>query len=448
MLPWNYLDGWAYRKDGTGPDGTLFNVNNWIYSGTDVFDLQTSNATATVPFPVCDYSPTAPMTAELVDDNFNVPTGLPMQLNVLANDILPISISSLTILSGPAHGTATVNGLMDITYTPTSGYCGPDAFTYEVCDAGGCDQATVTIAVVCPAAYPLRSIASVTTVTNGQPDSLNVTAELQGTVYGIDYQGVNAAGQPLQAVQFYMNDGTGGISVFSNSNYGYTVQEGDKVAVRGKIENFNCLTQIGAVDTIIFISSGNPLLPPAITTFLNESFESELVEFTNMTLVNPSAWTPAGTGFNVQIKSVVNPTAQAITMRIDNDCELFNMPAPVGAFHAIGLGGQFVTGGAGGCVDGYQILPRYAADIILLNATKESVLEGKISFFPNPVGDQLFIKSDIIVDDVIVANALGQQLMQVKSPGSSLDLSSLEAGLYLISFRAEGGVWTSKFVKQ
>ncbi len=445
MLAWNYLDGWAYRKDGTGPDGILFNLNNWSYSGTDVFDLQTSNATANVPFPVCDYSPVAPMTAELVDDNFVVQSGTAANLDVLSNDILPSPIISLTIVSGPTNGSVTGNGLIDFSYTSAAGYCGTDAFTYEVCDAGGCDQATVTLTVEC---FPPYDIADVTTVTGGQPDSVGVTCELRGVVYGIDFQGVSAAGVPLPAVQFYINDGTGGISVFGTHDFGYAVQEGDEVAVRGKIVNFNCLTQISELDTLYKVSSNNALLPPSITTFLNESFESELVEFTNMAMIDAADWNPGGTGFNVRIKSTINPTADTIIMRIDNDCELFNMPAPNGPFHAIGIGGQFVSGGGGNCASGYQFLPRYAPDIILLNAANEALLEGKISFYPNPVGDRLFIKSDIIVDDVIMANALGQQVMQVKSPGNKLDVSQLQPGLYLISFRAGGEAWTSKFVKR
>ncbi len=443
-LAWNYLDGWAYRKDGTGPDATVFNLNNWTVAA-GVLIGGTNNATAPTPFPVCDYSTVAPMTAELVDDNFVVSAGVASNLNVLANDVLPVAITSLIIVSGPAHGTIVGNGIVDFTYTPTSGYCGSDVFTYQVCDAGGCDQATVNITVEC---YPLYNIGDVTKVTNGQPDSVDVTCELRGIVYGIDFQGVSAAGATLPAVQFYLRDGTGTISIFGTESFGYSVQEGDEVAVKGRIMNFNCLTQMSDLNSLTKVSSGNTLVPPAITTFLNESLESDLVQFTNMALVDPSAWVPAGTGFNVMIKSTINTGATPIAMRIDNDCELFNMPAPVGAFHAIGLVSQFVSGGAGGCVDGYQILPRYAADIILLNATNESYLANKISFYPNPVSDQLFLKTDIIIDDVIMSNAMGQQVLKVKSPNSKIDVSSLQSGLYLITFRANGEMWTSKVVKE
>lgn len=51
-LPWNYLDGWAYRVDDTGPDGATFVLDNWTYSGTDANDDETSNDTAANPWPL------------------------------------------------------------------------------------------------------------------------------------------------------------------------------------------------------------------------------------------------------------------------------------------------------------------------------------------------------------------------------------------------------------
>ncbi|WGD35537.1 T9SS type A sorting domain-containing protein [Olleya sp. YS] len=60
--PWDYLDGWAYRVDGTGPDGVTFVLANWSFSGINVFDGQTSNATSPNPLPIGTYSPTASTT--------------------------------------------------------------------------------------------------------------------------------------------------------------------------------------------------------------------------------------------------------------------------------------------------------------------------------------------------------------------------------------------------
>ena len=54
--PWEYLDGWAYRVDGTGPDGDTFTIGNWTFSGINALDNETSNETADVPFPIASYS--------------------------------------------------------------------------------------------------------------------------------------------------------------------------------------------------------------------------------------------------------------------------------------------------------------------------------------------------------------------------------------------------------
>ena len=53
---WDYLDGWAYRKSNTGPEGTTFTSANWTYSGVDGLEGGTNNATATSPFPIGTYT--------------------------------------------------------------------------------------------------------------------------------------------------------------------------------------------------------------------------------------------------------------------------------------------------------------------------------------------------------------------------------------------------------
>lgn len=52
---------------------------------------------------------------------------------------------------GPAHGTVTINSDGSFTYTPNSGYVGPDNFIYEVCDDGTpslCAKATAYLTIM------------------------------------------------------------------------------------------------------------------------------------------------------------------------------------------------------------------------------------------------------------------------------------------------------------
>jgi len=54
--PWEYLDGWTYRVDNTGPDGPVFTLSNWTFSGPNALDGETTNGTAGTPFPLGTYS--------------------------------------------------------------------------------------------------------------------------------------------------------------------------------------------------------------------------------------------------------------------------------------------------------------------------------------------------------------------------------------------------------
>ncbi|MDO6566128.1 ExeM/NucH family extracellular endonuclease [Alteromonas sp. 1_MG-2023] len=53
---WEYLDGWAYRKDGSVANGGTFSSDNWTYSGVDALDDTPTNADAATPFPVATFS--------------------------------------------------------------------------------------------------------------------------------------------------------------------------------------------------------------------------------------------------------------------------------------------------------------------------------------------------------------------------------------------------------
>lgn len=53
---WEYLDGWAYRKDNAIPNGGTFAISEWEFSGINALDGQATNAGAPTPFPVQTYS--------------------------------------------------------------------------------------------------------------------------------------------------------------------------------------------------------------------------------------------------------------------------------------------------------------------------------------------------------------------------------------------------------
>ena len=54
--PWEYLDSWAYRTSSTGPDGSTFVLGSWTFGGPNVWDGESSNATAASPMPIGTYT--------------------------------------------------------------------------------------------------------------------------------------------------------------------------------------------------------------------------------------------------------------------------------------------------------------------------------------------------------------------------------------------------------
>ncbi len=522
--PWEYLDSWAYRVSGTGPDGSTFVIGNWTFGGVGAYDGAETNDGSGNPMPVCTYTATQSTEVTANDDSVIEDQGIAdLAINVAANDIIPTGIASIAIISSPNSGSAAydtmnnvilynpnpdfcgldtltyelcdlngscdqasvfieivctpefielvddeafgavgqdsvlldifsndilpdqsninifiitspVNGIwaqdpttFELFYYPNEGTCGVDSFMYEVCNLNinDCDTATVTINIECPTVYEMLPIADVTGIdTNGVALSLGMDVELVGTVYCIDFQANDN-------IQFTLHDGVDGISVFSTINYGYVVNEGDEVTIRGKITQYNGLTQVqpdqNDSDTL-WMSGMGTLLPATIVTELNESTESELVTIENVTLDDPTQWAGDGFSFNVDCTDDMGNT---FSVRIDDATEMASEPAPEGVLNITGIGGQFDSSSP--YDSGYQLLPCSPADIV--NDVK-SILAAQFKAYPNPVNDLLYLEMDEQVDAVRVTNSLGQVVYNENTPANvvKLDTKNWVPGIYHLNF--------------
>jgi hypothetical protein len=437
--PWEYLDGWAYRVNGTGPDGNKFEIGNWFFGGVGSLDGAPNNSGVANPFPINTYSLSPSTKTICKDDAATTEFETSVSISILTNDILPNGVKKIT-LSVPQHGDVLLNNNMVI-YTPNDGYCGSDSFSYILEDNNsGKDTAEVNLSVKCALSYPKYTINTVTSVDAlGVPDSIGVSCELKGIVYGNDFQGGTS-------IQFYVIDNTGGISVFSNDPFGYTVKEGDEVAIRGTIVQFSGLTQISP-DTLWLISQNNPLKSPTVVTILSENTESEFVKINKVAFKDKSQWkTGMGTGFTVDLG---DKDGNTIVMRVDNDIDLFNQPVPSYTwFNLTGIGSQFDN--TSPFTSGYQILPRYASDLEGLVATFDKTLDSKIQLSPNPSSGDLLIQSDLDLDKMLIRNQFGAILKSYKKSDLSkiLDISDLPSGMYFMTFKIADSELTKKLIKQ
>jgi Bacterial Ig domain len=128
-------------KDGAGP--YIANVGGAPYAA-----WPESNGTASQIRVARDLAPSC--SGESVAAAHDTATSIPLGCSDADGDV-----STLTVVSGPAHGTLSAinQATRTVTYTPSPGYSGPDSFSYRAND-GSLDSNTATVNLSVAAAAP------------------------------------------------------------------------------------------------------------------------------------------------------------------------------------------------------------------------------------------------------------------------------------------------------
>lgn len=205
-------------------DGTITYTPNPGFSGTDTFSYTVSDkcAEATAVVTIVVNTPPTPQP----DAGACLCTGA-TTIDLKANDTdADNDALTVTAVTQPAHGTATLNANGTVSYAPTNGYTGSDSFTYTVSDGrGGTAVGVVTITNNNQAPILVNDAATAAAVTpvtvnvlanDSDPDGQalavrSVTQGANGTV------AINANG----TVTYTPNTGFSGTDTFS-----YTVFDG------------------------------------------------------------------------------------------------------------------------------------------------------------------------------------------------------------------------------
>ncbi len=192
------------------------------------------------------------------------------------------------------------------------------------------------------------------------PDRLNQTLHVRGVVTSINFR-AGASG-----IEYYVQDATGGVDVFSTSNFP-SFSIGDYLDVTGTMTQFNGQDELNPGSKLTNISIATdvaPTIAPRLITLsqlgnngAGEAVEGQLVRIDNVTVTGGSFPAAGGVG-NV---TITDATGSAV-MRIVAATDIDGTPAPSGPFSVIGLVGQFATAPFN---NGYQLLPRGLADIVL-----------------------------------------------------------------------------------
>lgn len=72
-----------------------------------------------------------------------------------------------------------------------------------------------------------------------------------------------------------------------------------------------------------------------------------------------------------------------------------------------------------------------------------------LSVYPNPVADVMFIDGAEAISKITIVNSIGAVVSQVNSPSeNSINVSTLENGVYIVVVENGNEVYTSRFIKK
>lgn len=448
----------SYVRNANVQEGTLnWSVGKlqWTAYGVNVSHLgsHTMTACGTPTDTTVTFSPTADVVGMAagtygVNINVNNPAHVGSK-NV--NVVLTGGTGSAADLNNYTTQTVTfpassVNQTLNLTLTQYGSAQPAKTFIFKLRSAtGGLLIGTDSVFTLTIAAYnpggtvlPVVAISSITGLdANGQPDSTGAAKKVQGTVYGINYRS--------NGLQFTIHDATDGIQVFAPStSFGYTVTEGDSVAVQGSVGFFRGMTQLATLDTVYKIGT-HALVTAPVVQDLDESTESELVRLNNVHLVTPSQWdtTAHSSGFSVDVTDGVGNWV----VRIDEQTDIFknNQAAPANTFDVIGIGAQFDTSAP--FTSGYQLYPRYHQDIIVHTGINQ-VNDNIARIYPNPNNGTFVIelKNNTNNAEVKLFDLAGRMVYYSKETANPIhiNLNQMNAGMYVVEVKSGDLISRSK----
>jgi VCBS repeat-containing protein len=204
------LESVTYQDTNSNPDTTTRTVTFTVDDGNGANNLGSNTRNIDI---LGSGGPVANADSYTAHKNLTLTVGAP---GVLGNDTDPNSLPLTAILvTNASHGSVTLNSDGSFSYVPTSGYTGPDSFTYEANNGTvNSNVATVTLTVVDDA--PTANADSYTAHKNL---TLNVAAT------GVLANDSDPNGDPITAV-LVTNASNGTVTLNSDGSFSYVPNSG------------------------------------------------------------------------------------------------------------------------------------------------------------------------------------------------------------------------------
>ena len=252
---------------------------------------------------------------------------------------------------------------------------------------------------------------------SGVADSNGIGVITRGVVYGFN--------QDTNGLKFLFRDTSGGITVVNKyKKFGYAVNEGDSIEVRGTIYTERGLVELIA-DTILYKASGRILKLPTIIQKLNEQSNNDLVRINKLRFVTTQ------TDTTWQAKTYYLKTdglAEFFAIQISPFSYLFGKPLPkTQPLYITGIGTQ-VSSILPFAFDGYYLLPRTLSDVLEDTLLSFNLINPTNNISINLSGNSTSILNFDWTKSVSTINSTVKYFFEIDSINnnfSSLKLSSL-----------------------
>jgi Lamin Tail Domain/Secretion system C-terminal sorting domain len=288
------------------------------------------------------------------------------------------------------------------------------------------------------------TVASYTVVTNLAALRADVVANGANKYYQVGTSPVITYARAASGRnQKYVQDATGGILIDDNAGtVTTTFAAGDSmVGLKGQATLFSSLLQFVPTVNATVGTSGNVVTPQVVTIpELNSSvtaatYESELVQINNVTFdVTTPNFPISASNINVS-----NGTDTLVFRSIFTEANYMGTIKPTTATNIIVLVGR-----AGAVA---QVAARNLADITVLSANQFNEIAG-LNVYPNPVSNgKLYITSENSNEKTVaVYDILGKQIINQIITNEVVNVSALNAGIYVIKITEDGKTATRKLV--
>lgn len=352
-----------------------------------------------------------------------------------------LSISNFNVANGTGNGHIhyTINGgatVMKYDTTPIAVATTPGSYTVfvQLVDNSHnpivpAQNATVTF-----------TVASYTPVANLAALRADVIANGIGKYYQIASNPVVTYTRTTNN-QKYVQDATAAILVHDPTPAVITTPMiiGDAISgLKGKSENFNGTLELLPTTNASVASSGNTITPQIVTAAtINgniEAYESELVQINNATFTTADGTIPFASGQNYNLN---DGSGDIVFRTLFSEANYIGSVIPQGAANRVVLVSDF-NGTA-------QVVARSISDVTL-SATSFNNISG-LNVYPNPANDFLHITTSANgVKTVTIYDVVGKQVLNTTTANEAINVSSLNAGIYMVKITEEGKTATRKLV--